>query len=117
MITLCLCYTLKPLTTTNFILSLNTGGNGVLTYVTVEIIAKVLFVFITMIAITNKAFVSTMEAIGLMLALLSQHLYYHSCDRFKDEIQIKSACDALKSVFDYDSIDQLKSVEHKLDYI
>lgn len=71
MLTLCLLYTLKPITTTNFVLSMNSSGGGVLTYVTVEIIAKIIFVFITMIAVYNKAYVSSMEAIGLILALLS----------------------------------------------
>eukprot|EP00347_Sterkiella_histriomuscorum_P009734 403340088 len=113
MIALCVLYTIKPLATTNFVLSIN----NTLTYVTVDIIAKILFIFLTMIAADNKAFVSSMEAIGLMLVLLAQHMYYSCSDVFKDQMQIKSATDALKCAFEYESIHDLQNIERKLDQI
>ena len=66
-IALCILYTLKPITATNFVLSIS----NTLTYVAVEITAKIVFIFLTMIAVESKTDVSTMEATGLSLALLS----------------------------------------------
>lgn len=107
---LMLLYTLKPVATTQAVLSMGSSTH----YLAVEIISKVVFVFVTMIAVNNKAFVSSMEAIGLMLALLSQNMYLNYSDKHKEQLSVKSAADAIKCSFTYDSIEELNEFESKL---
>ncbi|CDW82444.1 UNKNOWN [Stylonychia lemnae] len=113
LITISILYTLKPITTTNFVLSIQSP----LTYVAVELAAKIFFIFTTMILVESNAYISAMEATGLSLSLLSQIMYYHFSDKFKDQIQVQSACDSLKNIFEYESIEELEKIEKKLQMI
>lgn len=67
MMILPILYTLKPITTTNFVLSCP----SVITFVSMELFAKIFFIFITMIFIESNAMIAAMEALGLSFALLS----------------------------------------------
>lgn len=82
LIALSILYTLKPITTTNFVLSIQKP----FTYVAVELAAKIFFIFSTMILIESNAYISAMEATGLSLSLLSQIMYYHFSDKYKDQL-------------------------------
>ena len=79
---LALLYTIKPIATTNFILSAPSELN--LTYLAIEVFSKTIFVFLTMIIIENRANVTSMEGMGLIFSLMSEILYFNACDRFKE---------------------------------
>lgn len=111
---LAILYTLKPIATTSFILSVPSA----LSYLAVDVLAKLFFVFATLIFVEEKATVSQFEALGLFLAILSQFLIYACSEGFKESREIKSACEAIKNHFaPYNSFEEAEEVNKRLAFV
>ena len=100
MVIVSILYTIKPITSTNFILSISSTD----TYIITELLSKTIFVLATTIFIENKAKLGSIDAIAFSFSLLSQYLYCYYSNSFKDEIEVDSICESIKNLFTYDSI-------------
>lgn len=111
-------YLLKPLLTTRFILSLTPPYNS-LSYLSTEVFAKCFYVFLALICIEKETKVPKIQAFGLIIALMSQYVYYMASQEGgrKNRIEIQTVISAVREVFHYETIEELLEVEHVLKYL